>query len=55
MIVCDRCKKPARAFAYGDFINESFKIIDLCHECTKEINELIWTFRKVGKNEKNNT
>lgn len=30
MIVCDRCRRPARLFAYGDFINEDYKLADLC-------------------------
>lgn len=47
MIVCDRCRnRPARSFAYGDFINGSYKLADLCFECTKELEELIWNFRK---------
>ena len=51
MIVCDRCRKPARIFAYGDLTNESFETTDLCHECTKELIELIWKFRKEDKRE----
>lgn len=46
MIVCDRCRRPARSFAYGDFINESYTLIELCHECAKELENLIWNFRK---------
>ncbi len=49
MIVCDRCKKPARPFAYGDAINEAYDYADLCYECTNEIKELIWRFRKGDK------
>ena len=48
MIVCDRCRRAARAFAYGDFINESYDIADLCFECTKELKDLIWNFRTNG-------
>lgn len=46
MIVCDRCGRPARTFVYGDFVNEDYKIADLCHECTNELENLIWNFRK---------
>lgn len=47
MIVCDRCgKNPGRLFAYGDAINESYNYADLCYECTKEINELLWRYRQ---------
>lgn len=46
MIVCDRCRRPARYFVYGDFINESYTLIELCNECTKELENLILNFRK---------
>ena len=49
MIVCDRCGKPARMFGYGDAINEAYDYADLCYECTKEIKELIWRYRKGDK------
>lgn len=49
MIVCDRCKKVARSFVYGDFINESFEFADLCYDCTKELKELIWRYRNGDK------
>lgn len=45
MVVCDKChRRPARPFAYGDFVNSSYQMFDLCVDCTKELNELIWNF-----------
>ena len=47
MRVCERCRRPARQFVYGDFINESsYTLIDLCNECTKELENLIFNFLK---------
>lgn len=47
MIICDRCRRrPSRSFAYGDFINGSYELTDLCFECTKELKDLIWKFLK---------
>lgn len=49
MLVCDRCKKPARSFVYGDAINEAYDQTDLCYDCAKELRELIWRFRNGDK------
>lgn len=46
MLVCDRCRKIARIFAYGDYVNNSYDFCELCADCTKELKEIIWQFRK---------
>lgn len=46
MIVCDRCRRPARIYAYGDYVNSHYNIVDLCNECTKELEKLIFNFLK---------
>lgn len=46
MVVCDRCKKIARTFIYGDYINKDYNFADLCFDCTKELKQIIWEFRK---------